>query len=344
MKCKKCKKEIENLTVCPYCKTKAIKDNIETNTKKMASDIDNSLNNIALFKDPYKLSNLALVGLLVYIIISIMYNYISDLGLLDLIKNDFFYLILTAYFILIKTKVGKKYFSYMNIALAAVLTFNFVASFFNILTTFNFTTVFSLVVDFLLCGYFINSFFYKYTKKLDLLKKFNNTLIFYVLSLVLIVLYFMLCFKYYGEVHIIKMIGYILQLLILIILSRYIYLYKKASDSKSNFLDMKKPSENLPTIKEAKELVKKYNIYQITAALIIIIGLITGVVIGDKSSVCSSYSRINDMCLENTFNFGSMLLIWVISIIVALIISSLGKIVELLSNINEKLDRISKKK
>lgn len=232
MKCKKCKREIEDLKICPYCKAKNIKDTVIKGTEKAIDEMDKEIKDIKFLNDPTQITNILIVGLLIYMLVSIIYSYISDLGLLDLIGNHFFYIVLTIYFILLKVQFGKKHFSYMNVVLVLLLCINFIGSLFNILTTFNFTTLFSLFVDILLLSYFSNSFFSKYLENIKPLKRINNTKIFYILSFILILLHIMLLIKYFTVLPGIKICKYIMQLLILLFFTRYIYLYKKYKEMK----------------------------------------------------------------------------------------------------------------
>lgn len=114
------------------------------------------------------------------------------------------------------------------------------------------------------------------------------------------------------------------------------------------FEEIEKQDKKLPDNKEikkkVKELSKKYNLYQIIAVLILGIGIIIGIIVGNHYSVCSSYSKINNMCLEQSFNFGIMILIWMIAFIIGVIISALGKIIELLNKMIKILDNNGKKK
>lgn len=232
MKCKKCKREIEDLKVCPYCKAKNIKDTVVKKTEKAIDEVDKGIKEVAWLNDPNQVTNVLIVGLLIYMLISIIYSYVSDLGLLDLIGNYFFYIALTVYFLLMKVQFGKKYFSYMNVGILLLLGINVLGSLFNILTTFNFTTTFSLLVDSLLLGYFANSFFAKYLNKVDILKKVNNIKMFYILSFILLLLHIALLIKYFTVLPIIKIGKYIMQLFILLFFTRYIYLYKKYKEMK----------------------------------------------------------------------------------------------------------------
>ena len=232
MKCRKCKKEIENLKICPYCKAKNIKDSVVDNTTKVVDEVDNTIKNIKFLQDPYNISNVLLVSTLAYLLISIIYSYINNQGLLDLIRNSFFYIALCLYFILLKIEFGKKHFSYMNLVIAVILLVSSTISCFNILTKLNFKTIFSLMVYLIMTIYFINSFFYKYVKKIDIFKRVNNKLTFYILSIVLIVLYVIMFVKYFKVLAILKLINYVVELIILLFFSRYIYLYKQYKEMK----------------------------------------------------------------------------------------------------------------
>ena len=233
MKCKKCKKEIENLKICPYCKAKNIKDSVVKNTAKMVDEMDKGVKDISFLNNPYSINNILIIILLIYMLISIIYNYVSNLGLLDLIGSSFFSIFLTVYFILLKTKFGKERFSYMNVALFILLGINLLGSFFNILTTFNFTTIFNLLVDIVLFIYFGSAFFYQYTKKIQRLKNINNKITFYLLCIIVMLFYLLLLLKYMSVYPIIKILGYFAQLVILLFFARYIYLYKNFKEMKS---------------------------------------------------------------------------------------------------------------
>ncbi len=347
MKCKKCKREIEDLKVCPYCKAKNIKDSVIKGTTKAIDGVDNEIKEIKFLNAPFKIANILIVLLLIYMLLSIGYNYISDLGLLDLIGNNFFYIVLSIYFILLKTKFGKERFSYMNLVIAILLAINFLGSFFNLLTTFNFTTSFSLIANVLFITYFVNTFFYKYIKKISIINNLNNKFIFYAISIILIILYILMLIKYISVFPMIKIIKYIVEFVILVLFARYIYLYKEYSSKETMFKEIKKMDKNLPSNKEVqnhlKNIFKKYNMYQVVAAFIVVIGIIIGIIVGNNYSVCSSYSKINNMCLEQSFNFGIMLVIWIITLILGVVLSALGKIIDLLSGIEKKLNNNSKK-
>lgn len=232
MKCKKCKREIEDLKICPYCKAKNIKDSVIKNTTKAIDEVDKEIKDIKFLNNPYIITNILIIGLLIYMLFAISNNYVANLGLLNLFGNYFFYIALTGYFILLKTQFGKERFSYMNLILLVLLGINLLASLFNLLTTFNFTTVFSVFVDLLLFTYFSNSFFYKYLKKIDIMKNINNKIIFYLLCIILIVLYLLMIIKNIQVLPVIKILRYIVELVILLFFSRYIYLYKQFKEMK----------------------------------------------------------------------------------------------------------------
>lgn len=232
MKCKKCKREIENLKVCPYCKAKNIKDSVVKNTTKAIDQVDKEIKGIAFLNSPRQITNALIIGLLIYMLFSIADNYVSNNGLLDLIGNSFFYIYLTIYFLLLKTQFGQERFSYMNVILGALLGIHLIGSLFNILTTFNFTMIFNLVVDLLLFIYFISSFFNKYLNKIEWIKGMNNKIIFYILCIVILIFYLLLLIKYVSVLPVIKILRYIVELFVLLLFSRYIYLYKKFKEMK----------------------------------------------------------------------------------------------------------------
>ncbi len=232
MKCKKCKREIENLKVCPYCKAKNIKDSVVKNTTKAIDQVDKEIKGIAFLNSPRQITNALIIGLLIYMLFSIADNYVSNNGLLDLIGNSFFYIYLTIYFLLLKTQFGQERFSYMNVILGALLGIHLIGSLFNILTTFNFTMIFNLVVDLLLFIYFISSFFKKYLNKIEWIKGMNNKIIFYILCIVILIFYLLLLIKYVSVLPVLKILRYIVELFVLLLFSRYIYLYKKFKEMK----------------------------------------------------------------------------------------------------------------
>lgn len=232
MKCKKCKREIEELKICPYCKAKNIKDSVIKNTTKAIDEVDKEIKDIKFLNNPYIITNILIIGLLIYMLFAISNNYVANLGLLNLFGNYFFYIALTGYFILLKTQFGKERFSYMNLIVLVLLGINLVSSLFNLLTTFNFTTIFSLFVDLLLFTYFSNSFFYKCFKKIDFMKNISNKIIFYLLCIILIVLYLLMIIKNIQVLPVIKILRYIVELIILLFFSRYIYLYKQFKEMK----------------------------------------------------------------------------------------------------------------
>lgn len=108
-------------------------------------------------------------------------------------------------------------------------------------------------------------------------------------------------------------------------------------------LDKKLPS-NKEIKKQAKKITKKYNMYQIVSVIIVVVGIIIGIIAGNMYSVCSSYSSLNQMCLEQGFNFSLMLVVWMLAFIIGIFLHALGKIIEILTNIEKNLTNNSKKK
>ena len=114
------------------------------------------------------------------------------------------------------------------------------------------------------------------------------------------------------------------------------------------FEEIDKLDKKLPTSKEIKKyrktITEKYNLYQIIAIGVFVVGFIMGIILGNNYAQCESYSKINEMCLEETFNIGFMLFTWIITFVIGVLIIALGQIIQLLTKINEKLENGNKKK
>lgn len=108
------------------------------------------------------------------------------------------------------------------------------------------------------------------------------------------------------------------------------------------FEEIEKYDKKLPNKKDINKQVKiisqKYNIYQMIAFFVVAIGIVIGIVMGNNFSICKSYSYMNDLCIEQSFNFGLMIVVWAIACILGVFLSALGKIIELLSQIDKKLN------
>ena len=120
-------------------------------------------------------------------------------------------------------------------------------------------------------------------------------------------------------------------------LARFIYLYQIKGNI---FLDNENIKE-LPKVKTVKEFIKSKNLnsYQVIAIVIFGICFILGIIFGNVFPACGSTSNLYTTCTITEFNFSLTLSIWFISFLVTVLFYGMGKIISLLSSINEKLGK-----
>lgn len=102
--------------------------------------------------------------------------------------------------------------------------------------------------------------------------------------------------------------------------------------------------KDFPRFSSIKGEVKKYkfNFYQKFAIGMFITCFFLGIILGNLFSTCETTSYFyseSSACLVNQFNFSLMIFIWFVSLIISLIMFSIGHIIVLLSSINEKLGK-----
>lgn len=108
------------------------------------------------------------------------------------------------------------------------------------------------------------------------------------------------------------------------------------------FDEVDKEKLDFPQIKNLSLNIEKnkFNFYQYFSFILFFIAIIFGVVFGNMFATCktSSYFYSNS-CLVTEFNFSLMILIWFLGLFVSICFYSVGHIISLLSNINEKLSK-----
>lgn len=84
----------------------------------------------------------------------------------------------------------------------------------------------------------------------------------------------------------------------------------------------------------------KFNFYQIFAIGLFLLFLLLGVFLGNLFSTCQAVSYFySDACVATEFNFSLMICVWFVGLLLSVFIFSIGHIIALLSNINEKLSK-----
>lgn len=110
------------------------------------------------------------------------------------------------------------------------------------------------------------------------------------------------------------------------------------------FEEIEKTKQDLPRIKTIVRKVTnyKFNGYQKFAIIIYIICFCLGVLFGNLFPACGSSSTLYaGTCLTTEFNFSLMVFIWFVSFLICLFFFALGHIILLLTDISEKMGKIS---
>lgn len=108
------------------------------------------------------------------------------------------------------------------------------------------------------------------------------------------------------------------------------------------FEEITKEKEDFPKVHLVTKEVKKYklNFYQLFSLSIFVLCLFLGIVFGNLFATCETSSFFySNVCAVKQFNYSLMISIWFIGILIAVILFSIGHIIALLSEINQKLTK-----
>lgn len=211
---------------------------------------------IEWYDNPNFISNLMIVLIFSIIICSQSFA-IGDNNSLQLfgsiINHNTVYILVLIYFLSLKTTIGKKYFNYLNLFVIFIYLVNTITSFLTVIQDFSLSTVLSFSIVFVLFIYIIHTFL----RDTRLWKDFNmtdspfneltNDWYFYtliVLSTGLLIVKLISTLLFSG------VILSIFDCLYIVILGRYIFLYRDYLDDKN------KDSNNSGNFDEIKDLVK----------------------------------------------------------------------------------------
>lgn len=185
---------------------------------------------------------------IIILIVSIMilsqsfaiHNNLSAINIFrDIVNHNMNYVLILVYFILLKTKVGKKYFNYLNVFLVILYLFFTVTSVLSVLHVVTLVSVVSLAMKLLILVYLVHTMFKETTYWKDLglsrtiFNELDNEWYFYAISMFSAVLFaanMIAVTTFDGAILTILDCGYI------VLLARYIYLYGEYI----NFKDIKK--------------------------------------------------------------------------------------------------------
>lgn len=188
--------------------------------------------------------------------------------LTSILSHNSVYLLAAIYFICLKTKVGKKYFNFLNLFLILVYLLTSLTSLLTVIQSFNLGSVISLCIQLFIVLYLVHTFFrgthiwkeFKFNK--SPFNEFSNDGYYYtimILAVILLAVNLILTTSFHGTILA------LLDCSFTLLFSRYIYLYwqyldDKKIDSKNNgnfdkIVD-KVEDEVKETIEDVKEVVQ----------------------------------------------------------------------------------------
>lgn len=108
------------------------------------------------------------------------------------------------------------------------------------------------------------------------------------------------------------------------------------------FEEINKTKKDLPKFNKISNEFGSYklNFYQVFAIGLFIVIFVLGIFFGNLFATCQASSYFySDECLITEFNFSLMIFIWFIGTLLSLFIFSIGHIIGLLREINQKLGK-----
>lgn len=152
----------------------------------------------------------------------------------SMINHNITYVLILIYFVLLKFKIGKKYFNYLNLFLLVLYIISTITSLLTLFQSFTLSTVFDFIINFVFLVYFSHTMFRdtSYWKEYRLgdspFNEFNNEWYFYVIVILAVL---SLCVNLISVAEIKGVILAILDCIYAILFGRYIYLYRDYLDS-----------------------------------------------------------------------------------------------------------------
>jgi len=214
------------------------------------------------YNDPSIITNSLIVLIIVNILLSQSFaikNELSALSILSsILSHNSVYLILVVYFGLLKTKVGKRYFDFLNICLIFIYLFTSFTSLLSVLQTFNLSSIMSLCINLFFVLYLVHTFLRgtRLWKEFKLSKspfnEFTNDGFYYViviLSVILLAVNLIMTTSFDGTVLALLDCG------VIVLFGRYIYSYWKYLDDKK--IDYKNDGNFDKVVEVASEEIKE---------------------------------------------------------------------------------------
>ena len=303
------------------------------------------------YNDSNKVINTLLITAILVILLSQSFAVSTNISSTEILRNilnhNSIYLFGAIYFIFLKTRVGKKYFNFINIGLIFIYAILFVTSLLTLVQSFRINSLLGLGINLLFLVYMFHVFLDKtilwQELKLETSPFYeitNNSYLYAIVVLSIIVFTVNL-------VEAATLAGVIISLLCCLynlLLARYIYLYREYSlvnDKTDYFTNIDNEKVDLPKLDSVTKKIKriKLNGYQIIAVVLFCISLYVGIVFGNLFPSCGSVSEIYAVCNSTEFNFQLMLAIWVGGFLVSTLFYGFGHLIAILKEINDKLPK-----
>ncbi len=179
----------------------------------------------------------------------------------SVLNHNALYFIVLVYFVLLKTKWGKKYFDYLNVFLVALYFVSIITSLLTLIQSFSLNTILEFLMSVLLFVYLFHTMFRdtriwkEYSLSNSPFNEITNDMFYYTICVLVVV---ELVVSLIFTVAVAGVFLSILDAFYLLLFGRYIYLYRDYLDSheidshnKGNFDDIKESiSQQVDEIKD----------------------------------------------------------------------------------------------
>lgn len=201
------------------------------------------------YDDPGLITTLLIGCLILLLIISQGYAIRHQMGIatifMTLLNHNITYIIYLVYLILLKTTIGKRSFTGLNLLMSCLYIILFIGSFLNMTSVFNLESIVSFASSFILLCYFTYSFLEntKLYKSLSLDKipfaKISNNWYFWAFAVLQSVLFIL---GMIGTIQFDSVVLLLLETIFNIGFARYIYLYQAYKEGKEKEKTVSSPS------------------------------------------------------------------------------------------------------
>lgn len=206
-------------------------------------------NNIEWYDNPNLITTIGIITLILVIVLSqsfaVKNNMSSNEILRSLLNHNSIYLVGLLYFVPLKTKSGKKYFDFFNLFFVLIYGIFTITSILTVIQSFGLTSIVNLCINIMLLTYMVHSLLYntRIWKEFKLenspfneIKNINYFYTVIILSVVSLTVNLIQASTFDGAFL------SILGTIYIMILSRYIYLYKEHINKKMMEKSAKKKS------------------------------------------------------------------------------------------------------